>query len=577
MRVGQTPWAYAMNDNDPIIKFLKDESVLDPGALELVLERHREAGDSIVSILKEENLADEEQCARLVASANNIEFVDLSADMIDPMVAHLISHKLASRSRVIPLERRGDALAVAMASPLDLATRDEIEVKTGYAVIPVAAAPEAIQQAMQHHFDEANVTKQVVASMRLKEDGARERSDPQKHTRLAENADDPISKLVSSITKGAITARASDIHIEPQASDIRVRYRVDGTLRDTIRVPASVHQEVVSHIKIMADMDISERRMPQDGHMTVMHEEREYDLRVSSLPSVGGEKIVMRILDKRVERWSFDKVIRTPADNGAFRALVSNPYGMLLLTGPTGSGKTTTLYSVLQLINTPEKNIVTVEDPVEYRLDGITQVQVKPVAGMTFPSALRSILRQDPDIILIGEIRDRETAEIAIGSALTGHLVLSTLHTNDAAGAVSRLVNLGIAPFLVASALLGSAAQRLLRTCCPKCRQPYQASAAERERLFPESEPAADVQLWRGTGCSHCHETGYLGRKSIYEILSVSHAVHRMIVEGADDDAVKETAIATGMRTLRMAAIDEVLAGETTMEEVMRVVDVERN
>ncbi|UCD50898.1 MAG: type II/IV secretion system protein, partial [Phycisphaerales bacterium] len=294
------------------------------------------------------------------------------------------------------------------------------------------------------------------------------------------------------------------------------------------------------------------------------------------LPSVGGEKIVMRILDKRVERWSFDKVISTPDDNKAFRALVGNPYGMLLLTGPTGSGKTTTLYSVLQLINTPEKNIVTVEDPVEYRLDGITQVQVKPIAGMTFPSALRSILRQDPDIILIGEIRDRETAEIAIGSALTGHLVLSTLHTNDAAGAVSRLINLGIPPFLVGSALLGSAAQRLLRTCCPKCTRPYRASEAEQAILFPGSQPVADLQLWRGTGCSHCHETGYLGRKSMYEILSVSHDLQRMIIEGADDDAIKDAAIGEGMRTLRMAAVSEVLASATTVEEIMRVVDMER-
>ena len=567
-----------MNKSDPIIRFLKDEKVLEPSALESVLERQRDTGDSIISILKDQNLVDEEQCARIVAGAYRIEFVNLSPEMIDPMVAHLISHKLASRCHVIPLERRenGLAVAVAMAFPTDLATRDEIEVKTGYAVIPVAAVPEAIRQAIHYHFDEANVTKQVVASMRLKEDAAAEHGGAHKQAQLSEHADDPISKLVSSIIRGAIVARASDIHIEPQPPDIRVRYRIDGTLRDTIRVPASVHQEVVSHIKIMADMDISERRIPQDGHMTVGHEDREYDLRVSSLPSVGGEKIVMRVLDKRVERWSFDKVIASPGDNQSFRRLLGNPYGMLLLTGPTGSGKTTTLYSVLQYINTPDKNIVTVEDPVEYRLDGITQVQVKPVAGMTFPSALRSILRQDPDIILIGEIRDRETAEIAVGSALTGHLVLSTLHTNDAAGAISRLANLGISPFLVGAALLGSAAQRLIRTCCPKCKEPYRASVAEKEILFPDSKGTEDVPLWRGVGCSHCYQTGYMGRRSIYEILSVSRPVLRRIVDGADDDVIKEQAITEGMQTLRMAAIREVLAGETTVEEIMRVVDVER-
>jgi len=565
-----------MNTDDSIVAYLKHEAVLSPSALDTVLERREGTGDSVVSILKRESLLDEDQFARLIASVNGIEFIDLSPEMIDPMMAHLISHKIACRYNVIPLRRREGALAVAMGSPLDLTARDEIEIKTGYTVVPVAATPEAVRQAIQYHFDEANVTKQVVASMRLKEDAAAGTGEVRKHTRSFESGDDPISKLVYSIVKGAIAARASDIHIEPQAPDIRVRYRIDGTLRDTIRVPASAQQEVVSHIKIMADMDISERRMPQDGHVTAEHEGREYDFRVSSLPAVGGEKIVMRILDKRAERWAFDKVVTAPIDNQAFRTLAGNPYGMLLLTGPTGSGKTTTLYSVLQLVNTPEKNIVTVEDPVEYRLDGITQVQVKPIAGMTFPSALRSILRQDPDIILIGEIRDRETAEIAIGAALTGHLVLSTLHTNDAAGAVSRLINLGIPPFLVGSALLGSAAQRLLRTCCPKCKEPYTASEAEREALFPHGEHSGDVQLWRGSGCSHCYDSGYMGRRSVYEILSVSRRVQRMIVDGADDDAIKETAIAEGMRTLRAAAVSEVLAGETTVEEVMRVVDVER-
>jgi type II secretory ATPase GspE/PulE/Tfp pilus assembly ATPase PilB-like protein len=295
------------------------------------------------------------------------------------------------------------------------------------------------------------------------------------------------------------------------------------------------------------------------------------------LPAVGGEKIVLRILDKTVKRWALDRVVASPEDNQLFRELVANPYGMLLLTGPTGSGKTTTLYSVLQLINTPERNIVTVEDPVEYCLAGITQVQVKPIAGMTFPSALRSILRQDPDVILIGEIRDHETAEIAIGAALTGHLVLSTLHTNDAAGAISRLANLGISPFLVGSALLGAAAQRLVRTCCPKCKETYPASDVERMIILGESEPSGELQLWRGKGCNHCGQTGYMGRKSIYEILSVSQQIRRMIVDGVDDDAIKAQAISEGMRTLRKAAISMVLAGWTTVEEAMRVVDMERN
>jgi type IV pilus assembly protein PilB len=566
---------FMIKQDDPIMAILKEERILKPMVLQSVLQEHERTGESIISILQRDKQLDEEQIARIAAAANGIEFIALSPDLIDPMVAHLVSHELANRHGAIPVKRTGESLMVAMISPMDLAARDEIELKTGYAVVPVAASPQAIRQALQHHFDVANATKQVIASMRLKKDPAAQAAEARKHERHYDS-DDPISKLVSSIIQGAIVARASDIHIEPQSPDVRVRYRVDGTLRDAVRVPNSVQQEVVSHIKIMADMDISERRIPQDGHVTTEHEGHEYDLRVSSLPSVGGEKIVMRILDKTVDRWSLDRVVTSPQDNQVFRELARNPYGMLLLTGPTGCGKTTTLYSVLQLVNTPERNIVTVEDPVEYCLDGITQVQVKPVAGMTFPSALRSILRQDPDIILIGEIRDRETAEIAVGAALTGHLVLSTLHTNDAAGAVSRLTNLGIPPFLVGSALIGSVAQRLLRTCCPKCKRPYQATERERQILLGETPDTDEPQLWSGAGCNHCYQSGYIGRKSVYEILRVSRPIQRMIVSGTNDDAIKQAAMEEGMRTLKMAAAREVLDGQTTVEEVTRVIDVDR-
>lgn len=565
-----------MKANDPIIAALASENLVDPAVLEKLTASEKETGQSILSALRRDHLVDEEQIVRTIAIASNVEYVELTVDMVDPMIAHLVSRDLANRHNAIPMRRQDGGLVVAMATPWDLAARDEIEAKTGYRITPVAAHPTAIHQAIQRHFDEVDVTRQVVASMRLRDDTGSASPTPENRTRALREGDDPISTLVSSMVRGAISSRASDIHIEPQASDLRIRYRIDGTLRDTIRVPVSVQQEIVSHIKIMADMDISERRMPQDGHAMIEHEGAEYDLRVSSLPAVGGEKVVLRILDKRVERWSFDKVVTSPQDNEAFRRLAGNPYGMLLLTGPTGSGKTTTLYSVLQLINTPDKNIVTVEDPVEYRLDGITQVQVKPIAGMTFPSALRSILRQDPDVILIGEIRDRETAEIAIGAALTGHLVLSTLHTNDAAGAVSRLINLGIPSFLVGSALLGSGAQRLLRTCCPKCKAPYRASESEVRILYGDCPPGNDVQLWRGLGCNHCYQSGYVGRKSIYEVLPVSKRVQRMIIDQMDDDAIKEHAVAEGMQTLRMAAIGEVLSGRTTIEEVLRVVDMER-
>jgi len=465
---------------------------------------------------------------------------------------------------------------MAMSSPLNLSVRDQIEMKTGYKVIPIAATPSAIRRAIHYHFDVTNVTKQAIISMRMEEKPAKSVQYDEAEQESVRVNSSPIAKLVSSIVDGAIDARASDIHIEPQGSDVRVRYRIDGTLRPTVNVPSSVQQEMISYIKIMADMDISERRIPQDGHMTTSHDNQDYDLRVSSLPAIGGEKIVIRILDKDVDKWSIDSIVTSPDDNQKFRSIVSNPYGMLLLTGPTGCGKTTTLYAILQLLNTPERNIVTVEDPVEYCLDGITQVQVRPVAGRTFATALRSILRQDPDIILIGEIRDVDTAEIAVSAALTGHLVLSTLHTNDAAGAISRLIDLGIPPFLVASALLGTAAQRLTRTSCSKCRQAYKPSERELKCLFGD-KPYYDekIEFHRGTGCESCYHTGYHGRKSIYEILCISPKIRRIIIERSSDQEIKHQAIKEGMKTLFESAVNEVLGGVTTAEELMRIVGVE--
>ena len=354
-----------METQDPIISFLLQEKIVDENTLQTVLNQQQETGRSLIGILKKQNLLDEEQFTRAVAAANKIEFINLSPETVDPMVAHLVSYEIASQHNVIPIRKEEHRLVVAMSSPLDLAVRDQIEMKTGYKVVPVAALPSAIRQTIQYHFNVANVTKQAIVSMRLKEEPSKAARQSTFEEKAVKVADAPIAKLVSSIVRGAVDARASDIHIEPQESDVKVRYRVDGILRSAIDVPSSAQLEVVSHIKIMADMDISERRVPQDGHLTVRHDGKEYDLRVSSLPAVGGEKIVIRILDKNANKWSLDTMVTSPDDNQKFRELVSNPYGMLLLTGPTGSGKTTTLYSVLQLVNTPERNIVTVEDPVE--------------------------------------------------------------------------------------------------------------------------------------------------------------------------------------------------------------------
>lgn len=564
-----------MQKQERMITYLLEENVLDEESLQKVLEQQKASGQSLLSILKENNLADEEQLTKIIAASNKIEFINLSPEMIEPMAAHMVTYEMANQHNMIPVKKENNKLLVAMSTPLNLAIRDQIELRTGFKIVPLAATPDAIRRAITYHFNVQNVTRQAIASMRLKTDSDKvEAAKAEPESKRPRVSDAPITKLVSSIIHGAIDARASDVHIEPQEPDMRIRYRIDGILHDAINVPSSAQLEVISHIKITADMDISERRLPQDGHITILHDGREYDLRVSSLPAVGGEKIVLRILDKDPIKWSLDTVMSSPDDNQKFRELVANPYGMLLLTGPTGSGKTTTLYSVLQLLNTPERNIVTVEDPVEYRLDGITQLQVRPTAGVTFASALRSIVRQDPDIILVGEIRDFETAEIAISAALTGHLVLSTMHTKDAAGAISRLVNLGVAPFLISSALLGTVAQRLIRTFCARCKQTYQPSEDELKCLFGESSRDKKIKFYRGKGCNSCYHTGYHGRKGIYEILRISPEIRKIIVDGGSDDVIKQQAIKEGMKTLNKSAVDEVLNGVTAMDELMRVVDV---
>jgi len=563
-----------MQKQDDIIAYILKENILDQASLEKVLEQQKSSGQSLVNILRKNELVDEDRLARIIAVSNSIEFINLSPDMVDPLVAHMVTYEMVNQHNMIPVRKEDGKLLVAMSSPLNLTVSDQIEMRTGCKVVPLAATPNAIKQAIRYHFDVQNVTRQAIASMRLKQDVSKDESvKTDISDKSHRNSDDPITKLVSSIITGAIDVRASDVHIDPQQPDTKVRYRIDGLLRDAIKIPSSVQREVVSHIKVLADMDIAEKRLPQDGHITLKHNNSNYDLRISSLPSVRGEKVVIRILDESMKTWSLDSVVTSPADNQKFRALAANPYGMILLTGPTGCGKTTTLYSLLQMLNSPERNIVTVEDPVEYCLEGITQVQVK-VKEMSFASALRSILRQDPDIILVGEIRDYETAEIAISAALTGHLVLSTLHTNDAAGAVSRLINLGVQPFLVASALLGAAAQRLVRVTCKDCKQPYSPSPEDVGQLLSLSEQNKNVQFYRSQGCNNCYHTGYRGRKAIYEILCVSHKIGKMIVENAGDDAIKQQAVNEGMRTLRRSSEDEVLNGTTTIDELRRLVDM---
>ncbi len=565
-----------MQEHDDIISYILKENIVDEKTLQGVLKKQQKiSGESLVNILKKNNLINENQVGRIIATSNKLEFVNLSPDMVNPMAAHLVSYEIANKNNVIPIKKNGNDLIVAMSEPWDIGVKNQIAMRAGCNVIAVVATPAAIRQTIKYHFNVRNITRQTITSMRLKQSAEKKNQLKSKSKFL--HADNPTTKLVSSIILGAINAGASDIHIEPQQPDMRVRYRIDGLLREAINVPSSVQLELISHIKVQAGMDISEKRAPQDGHITYEHDGHKFDLRISSQPIVDGEKIVIRILDQSADKWSLNEVVTLPEDNQKFRALATNPYGVLLLTGPTGCGKTTTLYSILQLLNTPEKNIVTVEDPVEYHLKGISQIQVNRKAGVTFPSALRNILRQDPDVILIGEIRDSETAEIAVSAALTGHLVLSTLHTNDAAGAISRLNSLGIPPFLVASALLGTIAQRLIRTICPKCKQSYQPSSEEFDLLFAPSQEHKNTQLYKGNGCDYCYQTGYYGRKSIYEILYVSSEIRKMIAESASKDIIVRQAMKDGMRALSQNGVREVINGTTTLEELKRFIDVREN
>jgi len=560
--------------NEKITSFLREEGILDEAMVKKLTEESSQSGKSILSILKSRNLINPNQFTKLTATTNNIEFINLSPEVIDPVAVHLVSFEIARQHTLIPVRIEKNTIYVAMSSPLNLFVRDTITTKTGYKVVPLAATTEAVNQAIAYHFNVESVTKQDIVAMRLKQSSA-EDTKTQKNRGQSKIADAPIVRLVDSIITGAIDARASDLHIEPQEPDMRVRYRIDGILVEAIEVPASVQREVISHIKILANMDISERRLPQDGHISVYHNNKDYDLRVSSLPGTNGEKIVIRILDTSVGLASLEDIISSPGDLAKFNTLIKKPYGMILLAGPTGSGKTTTLNSIIQSLNCIEKNIVTVEDPVEYRLVGVTQVQVKSEIGMTFASGLRSILRQDPDIILIGEIRDLETAEIAISAALTGHLVLSTLHTNDAAGAMSRLINLGVSPFQLSSAMLGIIAQRLVRTLCPKCKESYEATPEELEIIYgKDANKKQKTKNYRSKGCDACRNTGYLGRQGVYEILEIDSTIKDMVVEGLSDNDIKNQAIAQGMKTLKIQGIEQVSNGTTTMEEVQRVIDI---
>src|SRR4051794_19849596 len=510
----------------------------------------------------------ESQLVAALAQQIGLPFVDLTEYPVDGSAVASISSTVAKRHAALPIGYDDGRLLVAMADPANVFAVDDIRSITGRDVRPVVATKADLLAAIDRYHRSDDYLDELSTSIDVADE------DDNDLTKVKEIVDDaPIVKFVNLLITQAIADRASDIHIEPEERDLRVRFRIDGVLHEMMRSPKSIQAGVISRLKIMSDLDIAERRIPQDGRLSVQANGRKVDLRVATLPTVWGEKIVMRILDNSTAMLKLADLGFSEANYSRWEESFVKPYGMLLVTGPTGSGKSTTLYSTLNIVNKPEVNVITVEDPVEYRLAGINQVQANPKAGLTFARALRSILRSDPDIVLLGEIRDHETAQIAIEAALTGHLVLSTLHTNDAPSAVTRLTEMGIEPFLVGSALDCIVAQRLARRLCSKCKEPYTPTPEEMHAArFPWIEGEALPELMRPVGCVTCSKTGYRGRLALHEVMRVTEDIERHAVAHSSALAIGNVAREQGMVTLRDDGLAKVKAGHTSIEEILRVV-----
>ncbi|HEV7888035.1 MAG TPA: ATPase, T2SS/T4P/T4SS family [Acidimicrobiales bacterium] len=545
--------------------------LLTQESLEGALDEQAKTGKFLGRVLIERELVTEADLYRILAPQLGLDYVDLSEYSIDSSAVGLISESLARRYQALPVGWEDGRLILAMADPGNVFAIDDIRTITKSEVRVIMATPDSIVTAIDRHTRMDGEAENISAQA-----SSEYEADDGELSNVKEVVEDaPIVKLVNLLITQAVAERASDIHIEPSERDVRVRYRIDGVLHEKMRPPKNIQSGIISRLKIMAEINIAERRIPQDGRINVVIGGKAIDLRVATLPTVYGEKVVMRILDKSTAVLRLTDLGFLESSAERFAQSYRKPYGTILVTGPTGSGKSTTLYATLNVLNEDSKNIITVEDPVEYRLAGINQVQVNNKAGMTFAAALRSILRSDPDIVLVGEIRDKETATIAIEAALTGHLVLSTLHTNDAATTPTRLIEMGVEPFLVASALDCIVAQRLARKLCEKCKESYRpnpselASAGWDLELFAGEE---QPELFRPKGCSACGKTGYHGRFALHEVLTVSEEIERLIVEREHSEDIKKMAMAQGMLTLRQAGLIQARSGKTSLEEILRVV-----
>jgi type IV pilus assembly protein PilB len=569
IRVGQSV-------NRRLGDLLVDEGLITPEHLQRALAEQKGTSEKLGSILVRLNLLSEEQLIGFLSRQYGIPSITLSQLDIDPEVVRLVPTQLAKKYEVIPIKRTGNALTLAMSDPTNVFALDDVAFLTNLQVLPVVASQGAIRKAIDRIYDSQTAAITDVLEELDSELTTVQLVGEEEPTvdviELKEVADEaPLVRLVNMVLVDAIQKGASDVHWEPYEKVFRIRFRIDGVLHEMLTPPKRLEAAILSRIKIMANLDIAERRLPQDGRIKLRYNRREIDFRVSVLPTIFGEKAVLRILDKESLKLDLTQLGFDEWSLTQFQAAIRQPYGMVLITGPTGSGKTTTLYSAIHTLNAPDVNIMTAEDPVEYNLKGVNQVQVNEGIGRTFASALRSFLRQDPDVILVGETRDLETAQIAIRAALTGHLVFSTLHTNDSPSTVARLVDMGIPAFLVSSSLLLIVAQRLARKVCQDCKEPYDA---DESALVPYGHVPTGIgrtSFYKGKGCQTCNFTGMKGRIAIYELMSVDDEIRDLILHNAPVAELGEAAKRHGMKTLRQAGLIKVLEGTTTIEEVLKV------